>query len=143
MPQRTKLTPRAIDHSFERDANLNVPSNNEALNNQTPSTTNTHEVAAAKKQRPSKRARQRMRKKLEKLQLEEKRQQENNTTSLESGHEMAWDNSISAPPTTSTHFPMEALTSKTRTDKDKQEEVNSPAVSAVEGTTFFNILHLV
>ena len=111
-----------------------------ALNNETPSTTNTHEVAAAKKQRPSKRARQRMRKKLEKLQLEEKRQQENNTTSLESGHEMAWDHSISAPPTTPTHSPMEALTAKTRTDKDKQEDVNSPAVSAVEGTVSLHSL---
>ena len=83
-----------------------------------------------------------MRKKLEKLQLEEKKQQENNTTSLESGREMAWDNSISAPPTTSTHLPMEALTSKRRTDKDKQEEVNSPAVSAVEGKCLY-ILNLV
>ena len=83
-----------------------------------------------------------MRKKLEKLQLEEKKQQENNTTSLESGREMAWDNSISAPPTTSTHLPMETLTSKRRTDKDKQEEVNSPAVSAVEGKCLY-ILYLV
>lgn len=75
-----------------------------------------------------------MRKKLEKLQLEEKRQQENNTMSLETGRETVRDHPVSAPSFSPTHSPMEVLTSESRTDQDKQEEINSAAVSAVEGT---------
>jgi len=63
------------------------------------------ESAVTKKQRPSKRARERLRKKLESLQLGGNVQQETSLISSESGYETVWDHPTSASTTTSVPFP--------------------------------------
>ena len=120
--------------------NLNAPSDKGALHNpslkdqlQSLPPTNHEESAVVKKQRPSKRARERMRKKLERLHLEGEGQQETSLISSESGYETVWDHPPSASTTTSVPSPQRPPRGAMDSTDNDNHHITSTAVSAMEG----------